>query len=152
MSFLKWFHILCICIPLCHTTVYLLFVFTCTETQQVVTVTPVNSTTVTVSWSEVQCFNGSGTVTHYLVQYWSSCGGAVKNVTTNSLVQNVSGLEPNIAVYIFQVAAVGSGQKMELLSNPVNASLRAHSMWRRLISYPDPSLSCEKKNKQKKTV
>ena len=104
-----------------------------------VTVTPVNSTTVTVSWSEVQCFNGSGAVTHYIVQYWSSCGGAVQNVTTNSLVQNVSGLTLNVAVYTFRVAAVGSGQKMELLSNPVNTSLRG--MWRRLISYSDPFLS-----------
>ena len=117
------------------------FVFTCTGAPQLVMVTPVNSTTVTVTWSEVQCFNGSGAVTHYLVQYWSSCGGAVQNVTTDSLVQNVSGLEPNVAVYTFQVAAVGSGQKMELLSNPVNTSLRAHSMWRRLIYYPGPSLS-----------
>ena len=106
-----------------------------------VTVTPVNSTTVTVSWSEVQCFNGSGTVTHYLVQYWSLCGGTVQSVTTNSLVQNVAGLEPNVAVYTFRVAAVGSGQKMGLLSNPVNASLRTHGMWRRLIYYPDPFLS-----------
>ena len=46
-------------------------------------VSPVNSTTVTVSWSEVQCFNGSKAVTHYLVQYQSLCGGAVQNVTTS---------------------------------------------------------------------
>ena len=96
------------------------------------TVTPVNSTTVTVSWSEVQCINGSEAVTHYIVQYWSMCTGVVQNVTTNSLVQVVSGLEPNIAVYTFRVAAVGSGQKMGPFSNPVNASLRG--MWRRLIS------------------
>ena len=67
-----------------------------------VTVTPVNSTTVTVSWSEVQCFNGI----HYLVQYWSTCGGAVRNVTTDGLVQavNISSLSPNTE-YTFQVAA-----------------------------------------------
>ena len=99
------------------------------------TVTPVNSTTVTVSWSDVQCFNVSGVVTHYLVQYWSMCSGAVQNVTTNSLVQNVTGLTLNVAVYTFRVAAVGSGQKMGPLSNPVNASLRGMS--RRLISYSD---------------
>ena len=71
-----------------------------------VTVTPVNSTTVTVSWSEVQCFNGSGAVTHYLVQYQSMCGGAVQNVTTGGPVQtvNISGLTPNSG-YTFQVAA-----------------------------------------------
>ena len=102
---------------------------------QLVTVTPVNSTTVTVSWSEVQCFNGSGAVTHYLVQYWSMCGGAVQNVTANGTVQAVSGLTLNVAVYTFRVAAVGSGQKMGPFSNPVNASLRG--MWRRLISHPD---------------
>ena len=98
-----------------------------------VTVTPVNSTTVTVSWSEVQCFNGSGAVTYYIVQYQSMCGGAVQNVTTNGTVQVVSGLTLNFAVYTFRVAAVGSGQKMGPFSNPVNASLSG--MWRRLISY-----------------
>ena len=85
-------------------------------------VTPVNSTTVTVSWSEAQCF--SGTVTHYLVQYQSLCSGAVQNVTTNGLVQTVtiSDLIPN-CVYTFRVAAVGSGQIIGSFSNPVNASL-----------------------------
>ena len=87
-------------------------------------VTPVNSTTVNVSWSEVQCFNGSEEVTHYLVQHWSMCGGAVQNVTTNGTVQVVSGLTPN-CVYTFQVAAVGAGtsQKVGPFSNPVNTSL-----------------------------
>ena len=71
-------------------------------------VSPVNSTTVTVSWSEVQCFNGSGAVTHYLVQYHSMCGGTVQNVTVDGAIsQTVSGLTPNAAVYIFRVAAVG---------------------------------------------
>ena len=66
-------------------------------------VTPVNSTTGTVTWSGVQCFNGI----HYLVQYQSTCGGAVRNVTTNGLVQtvNISSLTPNTE-YTFQVAAV----------------------------------------------
>ena len=94
-------------------------------------VTAVNSTTVTVSWSEVQCFNGSEAVTHYIVQYQSLCGGVVQNVTTRGLIQNVSGLTLNVAVYTFRVVAVGSGQKMGPLSNPVNASLRG--MWGRLI-------------------
>ena len=67
-----------------------------------VTVTPVNSTTVTVSWSDVQCFTGI----HYLVQYRSTCGGAARIVTTNGLVQavNISSLTPNTE-YTFQVAA-----------------------------------------------
>ena len=86
-------------------------------------VTPVNSTTVTVSWSEVQCFNGSGPVTHYLLQYQSMCGGAVQNVTTNSTVQTVSGLGPNAAVYIFRVAAVGASQKIGLFSAIAGTSL-----------------------------
>ena len=90
---------------------------------QLVTVTPVNSTTVTVSWSEVQCFNGSGPVTHYLVQYQSTCGRAVQNVTTNGLVQTVSGLAPNAAVYTFRVAAVGASQKVGPFSNPTNTTL-----------------------------
>ena len=73
---------------------------------QLVAVTPVNPTTVTVSWSEVQCFNGSGAVTHYLVQYQSMCSGPVQNVTTNGLVQtvNISSLTPKSG-YTFQVAA-----------------------------------------------
>ena len=89
-------------------------------------VTPVNSTTVTVFWSEAQCF--SGTVTHYLVQYQSLCSGAVQNVTTNGLIQtvNISELIPN-CVYTFRVAAVGAaagaGQMMESFSSPANTSI-----------------------------
>ena len=82
-------------------------------------ISPVNSTTVTVSWREVQCFNGSGAVTHYLVQYQSLCDGVVQNVTTSGTVQTVSGLRPD-CVYTFRVAAVGSGQKMGPFSNFVN--------------------------------
>ena len=106
------------CIP------FLLIIFTVGAPQhpQVVTVTPVNSTTVTLSWSEVQCFNRSGAVTHYLVQYQSLCGGVVQNVTTSGTVQTVSSLRPN-CVYTFQVAAVGTGNKIGSFSNPVNASL-----------------------------
>ena len=85
-------------------------------------VSPMNSTVVNVSWSEVQCFNGSESVTHYLVQYQSLCGGVVQNVTTSGTVQTVSGLRPN-CVYTFQVAAVGAGKKMGPFSSPVNASL-----------------------------
>ena len=83
------------------------------------TVTPANSTSVTVSWSEVKCFNGSGAVTHYLVQYQSMCGGAVQNVTTNSLVHtvNISGLALNVSEYTFRVAAVGASQKIGPFSN-----------------------------------
>ena len=80
----------------------------CTGAPQQVAVTAVNSITVNVSWSEVQCFNGSGAVTHYLVQYKSMCGGAVQNVTTGGPVHEtiVSGLTPNASLYTFQVAAV----------------------------------------------
>ena len=86
-------------------------------------VIPVNSTTVTVSWSEVQCFNGSGAVTHYLVQYQSMCGGVVKNVTTDGTVQNISGLTPNTAVYAFRVAAVTANGATGPSSNPANISV-----------------------------
>ena len=82
--------------------------------------TLVNSTTVVLSWSEVYCFNGSGAITHYLVQYHSSCCGGT--VTTDGLVQVVSGLTPN-TVYTFRVAAVGASQKIGPFSNPSNASL-----------------------------
>ena len=85
-------------------------------------VTPVNSTVVIISWSEIQCFNGSGAVTHYLVQYQSSCDGAAQNVTTSGTVQTISGLRQN-CVYTFQVAAVGAREKIGPFSNPVNASL-----------------------------
>ena len=98
--------------------------FSCTGAPQVVTVTPVNSTTVTVSWSEVQCFNGSGAVTHYLVQYQFMCdGGAVQNVTTYGTVQTVSGLTPNVSMYTFRVAAVGANQEIGPFSNPANTYL-----------------------------
>jgi len=73
-----------------------------------VVISRVNSTTVTVSWSEVQCFNGSGAVTHYLVQYQSIFGGTVQNVTTDGIAETISGLTPNTAVYTFQVAAVAT--------------------------------------------
>ena len=86
-------------------------------------VVPVNSTTVNVSWSEVQCFNGSGAVTHYLVQYQSMCDGAVQNVTASGTIETVSGLMPNVAVYTFQVAAVGTNQEIGPFSNPANTSL-----------------------------
>ena len=59
--------------------VYILIFPKSTGIPQLVTVTPVNCTTVAVSWSEVQCFNGSGAVTHYLVQYQSMHGRAVQN-------------------------------------------------------------------------
>ena len=81
--------------------------------------TPVISTTVNISWSEVQCFNGSGAVTHYIVQYQSLCGGAVKNVTTSGIIQTFSGLTPYY-VYTFRVAAVGASQKTGPFSNPVS--------------------------------
>ena len=89
-----------------------------------VAVTAVNSTSVVLFWSEVQCFSGSGAVTHYLVQYHSSCcgGGTVQNVTTDGLFQVVSGLTPN-SVYTIRVAAVGANQKIGPFSNPANTSL-----------------------------
>ena len=94
-----------------------------TGAPRLVAVTPVNSTTVVLSWSEVYCFSGSGPITQYLVQYHSSCcGGTVQNVTTDGLVQVVSGLTPN-TVYTFRVAAVGAGQRFGPFSNPANASL-----------------------------
>ena len=81
-------------------------------------VSPVNSTTVTVSWSEVQCFNGSGAVTHYLVQYHSMSGGIVQNVTTHYTVQTISGLIPNTSMYTFRVAAVWTSGMMGPFSHP----------------------------------
>ena len=95
---------------------------TCTGAPRLVVVSPVNSTTVTVSWSEVQCFNGSGAVTHYLVQYHSMCGGVVQNATTDGIAQTISDLTPNIAVYTFRVAAVGTNGVTGPFSNPANTS------------------------------
>ena len=46
----------------------------------------------------------------------------MENVTTDGLVQVVSGLTPN-TVYTFRVAAVGASQKIGPFSNPVNTSL-----------------------------
>ena len=110
-------------VVLCFYYCCLFLCFVSTGSPQLVTVTAVNSTTVTVSWSEIQCFNGSGAVTHYLVQYQSMCGGAVQNVTTGGPVQTVSGLTPNVAVYTFRVAAVGASQNIGPFRNPANVSL-----------------------------
>jgi len=87
-----------------------------------VVISRVNSTTVTVSWSEVQCFNGSGAVTHYLVQYQSMFGGIICNITMDGIVQTVSGLTPNATTYSFEVAAIGVNQMIGSFSNPVNVS------------------------------
>ena len=92
-----------------------------TGAPRLVVVSPVNSTTVTVSWSEVQCFNGSGATTHYLVQYHSMFGGAVQNVTTDGIAQTISGLTPNIAVYTFRVAAVVTNGVTGPFSNPATS-------------------------------
>jgi len=100
----------------------LMILFASTGALQVMVITPVNSTTVTVSWSEVQCFNESGAVTHYLVQYQSLCGGAVQNVTTSGLIQNVLSLTPN-CVYTFQVAAVGASRRIGPFSKLANVYL-----------------------------
>ena len=86
-------------------------------------VSPVNSTTVTVSWSEVQCFNGSGAVAHYLVQYHYMIGGAVQNVTSDGIAQTISGLTPNIAVYTFRVVAFSPNGVTGPFSNPANTSV-----------------------------
>ena len=51
------------------------------------------------------------------------CGGAIQNLTTNDIVQTVSGLAPNAAVYVFRVAAVGTSQKIGPFSNPANITL-----------------------------
>ena len=106
------------CILFC----FIIFTVEAPQQPQLVMVTPVNSTSVTVSWSEVPCFNGSGAVAHYLVQYQSSCGGVVRNVTTSGTVHTVSGLRPN-CVYTFRVAAVGVSQRIGPFSSPVNTSL-----------------------------
>ena len=115
----KWFHVLGY--SEYNIMLFVLYIIGYPHPPQLVTVIPVNSTTVTVSWSEVQCFNGSGAVTHYLVQYQSMCGGAEQNVTTSGLVKTVSisGLTPNTP-YTFQVAAVNlSLNETGLLSEPI---------------------------------
>ena len=87
----------------------------------------VNPITVIISWSEVQCFDGSGAVTHYLVQY--QCDGTVQDVTMDGIVQTVSGLTPNAAMYTFRVAAVGINEMIGPFSDPVNASALGKHTW-----------------------
>ena len=101
---------------------HLMILFASTGAPWLVVITLMNSTSVNVSWSEVQCFNGSEVVTHYLVQHQSLCGGAVQNVTTSGLVQNVLGLTPT-CVYTFQVAAVGASQRIGPFSKLANVYL-----------------------------
>ena len=89
-----------------------------------VMVTVINPTTVTVSWSEVKCFNGSRAVTHYLVQCRSIYDGAIRNVATNSSEQDtiVSKLNPNFAQWTFRVAAVYN-QSIGPFSNFFNSTV-----------------------------
>ena len=47
----------------------------------------------------------------------------MQNITTGDLVQTVSGLTPNVALYTFRVAAVGASQKIGPFSNPASTSL-----------------------------
>ena len=47
--------------------------------------------------SEVQYFNGSGLVTHYLVRDQSMCGGDVQNNNNNNNNNN-SSLTPNVTM------------------------------------------------------
>ena len=103
-----------ICVPL----------FISTGAPWLVTVTVINPTTVTVSWSEVKCFNGSGAVTHYLVQCCSIYDGAIRNVATNSSEQDtiVSKLSPNFALWTFRVAAVYN-QSIGPFSNFFNSTI-----------------------------
>ena len=96
--------------------------FTYTGAPQFLVVSPVNSTVVNVSWIEIQCFNGSETVTHYIVQYQPLFGGAVRNVTTNGTVLVVSDLRPNY-MYTFRVAAVGVSLKIGPFSGSANTYL-----------------------------
>ena len=98
-------------------------------------VTAVNSTTVTVSWSDVQCFSGSGAVTHYLVQYQSMCGGAVQNITTSGTVQTVSGLTPNTE-YTFQVAATDMNR-----TGPFSQAVTQGGNYNITILYDDQKVS-----------
>ena len=112
----------CVCFVSRLTSFHIYIYLVCSGTPRLVVVTPVNSTTVTVSWSEVQCFNGGGVVIHYLVQYQSMFGGTVQNVTMDGIVQTVSGLTPNATVYTFQVAAVGLDQMIGPFSDTANVS------------------------------
>ena len=109
----------CVFLTIQHSTVTFIAHSTSTGAPQLVMITPMNSTTVSVSWSEVQCFNGSGAVNHYLVQYRSSCGGVVQSVTTSDTMWTFSSWIPNY-VYTFQVAAVGVSQKIGPFGNPAN--------------------------------
>jgi len=53
------------------------------------------------------------------------CGGTVQNVTTDGIVQNISGLIPNVGVYTFRVAAVRTNRMIIFgpFSIPANTSV-----------------------------
>ena len=117
-----YFLVYCVCIADQPLILSVMILFASTGAPWLVVITLTNSTTVNVSWSEVQCLNGSEVVTHYIVQYQSSCGGTVQNVTTSGLIRNVSGLTPN-CVYTFRVAAAGASQKIGPFSKLANVYL-----------------------------
>ena len=71
-----------------------------------------NSSSIIISWMEVECIEQNGPITHYIIQYGTSCDDLkTENTRDNSMSYTISGLTPNTE-YIIQVAAAnmhGSG-------------------------------------------
>ena len=75
-----------------------------------VTVTDVNSSSITVQWGSVPCIHQNGVITGYSVQYRVEGSGNTETMTVNgaSTTQTtISGLNPS-TTYSIQVAAVNS--------------------------------------------
>ncbi|CAI8015209.1 Receptor-type tyrosine-protein phosphatase F, partial [Geodia barretti] len=72
------------------------------------TVTDVNSSTITVEWGEVPCINQNGAITGYSVQYGVMESGNTEIVNVDGATVNeatITGLMPS-TTYSIQVAAV----------------------------------------------
>lgn len=71
---------------------------------QNVTVTAVSSTSIHVSWMEVNQRDQNGIVTNYVIQYFNLRHSSTANITTASMVVTLSGLH-EFEDYAVQVAA-----------------------------------------------
>ena len=64
-----------------------------------------NSNPIMISWTEVECIEQNGPITHYIIQFGTSCDDLqTENTADNSMNYTINGLTPNTE-YIIQVAA-----------------------------------------------
>jgi len=101
------------------------------------------STKMSLGWSEVPCVQQDGPITGYVVRYYATCGPDRDVQQTKSVVTTrsiIDGLTPNTE-YAFQVAAVniGTGPFSEAITLGGKSSIQYHSCL--IISTVEPLYS-----------